>query len=73
MPSTTSEKNIERLEEIFTTHGLPLSVTSDNRPQFRSDVFERYFEGCGVEHRKTTPLCIPAKSHALGVRLTPAG
>ena len=56
MRSTTSEKIIERLEEIFTTHGLPLSVTSDNRPQFRSDVFQRYLEDCGVEHRKTTPV-----------------
>ena len=27
MRSTTSEKIFERLEEIFTTHGLPLSVT----------------------------------------------
>ena len=27
--STTSEKIIECLEETFTTHGLPLSVTSD--------------------------------------------
>ena len=53
MRSTTSEKIIE---EVFTTHGLPLSVTSDNGPQFRSDVFERYLEDCGVEHRKTTPL-----------------
>ena len=44
------------MEEVFTTHGLPLSVTSDNGPQFRSDVFERYLENCGVEHRKTTPL-----------------
>ena len=56
MRSTTSEKIIERLEEIFTTHGLPLSVTSDNGPQFRCDVFEQYLEGRGVEHRKTTPL-----------------
>ena len=56
MRSTTSEKIIERLEEIFTTHGLPLSVTSDNGSQFRSDVFERYLRGRGVEHRKTTPL-----------------
>ena len=56
MRSTTSEKIIERLEEIFTTHGLPLSVTRDNGPQFRSDVFERYLEDRGVEHRKTTPL-----------------
>ena len=50
MQSTTSEKIIERLEEIFTTHGLPLSVTSDNGPQFRSDVLERYLKGRGVEH-----------------------
>ena len=56
MRSTTSAKIIERLEEIFTTHGLPVSVTSDNGPQFRSDVFERYLEGRGVAHRKTTPL-----------------
>ena len=49
MGSTTSEKIIERLEEIFTTHGLPLSVTSDNGPQFRSDVLERYLKGRGVE------------------------
>ena len=56
MRSTTSEKIIERLEEIFTTYGLPLSVTSDNGPQFRSDVFERYLEDRGVEHPKTTPV-----------------
>ena len=56
MRSTTSEKIIERLEEIFTTHGLQLSVTSDNGPQFRSDVFKRYLKGRGAEHRKTTLL-----------------
>ena len=47
MWSTTSEKVIECLEETFTTHCLPLSVISDNGPQFRSDVFERYVEDCG--------------------------
>ena len=56
MWSTTSEKIIECLEETFTTHCLPLSVISDNGPQFRSDVFERYVEDCGVEHRKATLL-----------------
>ena len=56
MRSTTSEKIIERLEEIFTTQGLPVSVTSDNGPQFRSDVFEQYPEDRGVEHRKSTPV-----------------
>ena len=35
---------------------LPLSMTSDNGPQFCSDVFERYLEDCSIGHRKTTPL-----------------
>ena len=34
MRSTTSEKIIESLERIFMIHGLPISVTSDNGPQF---------------------------------------
>ena len=41
MHSTTSEKIIESLERIFMIHGLPLSVTSDNEPQFVSSMFER--------------------------------
>lgn len=56
MRSTTSEKVIECLEKIFTTHGLPQSLRSDNGPQFRSEVFEQYLENNGIEHRKTTPL-----------------
>ena len=49
MHSTPSEKIIESLERIFMIHGLPLSVTSDNGPQFVSRMFERYLEGCGIE------------------------
>ena len=56
MRSTTSERIIDSLERIFMIHGLQLSVTSVNRPQFVSGEFERYLEGCGIEHRKTTPL-----------------
>ena len=56
MRSTTSEKVIECLEKIFTTHGLPQSLRSDNGPQFRSEVLERHLEDDGVEHRKTIPL-----------------
>ena len=42
--STTSEKIIESLERIFMIHGLPLSVTSDNGPQFVSNEFEKYLD-----------------------------
>lgn len=50
MCSTTSAEIIKSLERILMIHVLPLSVTSDNRP------FERYLEGCGIEHTKTIPL-----------------
>ena len=56
MRFTTSDKIIDCLEKIFTTHSLPLSVASDNGPQFTSEVFEQYLEDCGIQHRKTTPL-----------------
>ena len=56
MRSTTSETIIESLEKVFMIHGLPLSVTSDNGSQFVSSEFERYLEGSGIKHRKTTPL-----------------
>ena len=32
MKSTTSTATIEKLREIFTTHGLPVTVVSDNSP-----------------------------------------
>lgn len=56
MRSTTSEKVIECLEKIFTTHGLPLSLRGDNGPQLSSDTFEQYLKNQGIEHRRTTPL-----------------
>ena len=56
MHSTTSEKIIASLKRISMIHGLPLSLTIDNGPQFVSNEFEKYLEDCGIEHRKTTPL-----------------
>ena len=44
------------LEKRFPTHGLPLSITSNNGPQFISEVVEQYFTNCGMENRKRTPL-----------------
>ena len=47
--STTSEK-------IFVTHGLPLSLRTDNDPQFTSEHSTKYLEKNGIERRRTTPL-----------------
>ena len=58
--SKTSKTIIECLGKAFTTHGLPLSIRSDNGPQFRPSVFEQYLESLDIEHRTTTPLWLQA-------------
>lgn len=55
MTSTTSEKIIDSLESIFSRHGLPVTIKSDNGPQFRSEQFRLYCEENGITHNKTTP------------------
>ena len=45
--STTSEKIVSMLSKIFVTHGLPLSLRSDNGPQFTSEHSTKYLEENG--------------------------
>ena len=50
-----AEVAVKRLENMFTTHGLPWTVTSDNGPHFVAEIFESFLQENGIEHRKTTP------------------
>lgn len=59
MTSIIASQIILRLEKIFAVHGLPVNITSDNRPQFRSEEFECYLVENGISHRKVTPLWAP--------------
>ena len=52
--STTTSKVIERLDEIFSRHGVPESLTSDNGPQFISTEFKVCMDYQGIQHRKVT-------------------
>jgi len=54
--TTTAEKVIKSLKQIFATHGLPYSITSDNGPQFTSEVFAEYLKDNDIVHHRTTPL-----------------
>jgi len=56
MKSTTSEKIVSMLSKIFVTHGLSLSLRTDNGSHFVSDYFKKYLEENGIKHRRTTPL-----------------
>jgi transposase InsO family protein len=50
------DRIIDSLENMFSRHGLPYTIRSDNGPQFTSKVFEQYVNDNDVKHRKTTPL-----------------
>ena len=56
MKSTTAEKTVKYLKEVFSVYGLPLSITTDNGPQFISDTFAEYMRENGIQHRRITPL-----------------
>ena len=54
--TTTADKIVRSLMKMFLTHGLPLSITTDNGPQFLSSVFQDFLVNQGIEHRRVTPL-----------------
>ncbi len=55
MKSTTTEKTQEALMKIFTPHGLPTTLVTDNGPQFTSREFKLFCEKRGIEHILTPP------------------
>ena len=55
MKSITTINLIGALEDIFSIHGLPFSISSDNGPQFKSSEFKNYLENNGIVHLKKTP------------------
>ena len=60
MQSTTTEKVIDRLADTFCRHGLPVTIKSDNGPQFKSVEFKEYCEQHGITHLKVTAKWAPA-------------
>ncbi|XP_053376976.1 uncharacterized protein K02A2.6-like [Mercenaria mercenaria] len=55
MKSITSSKIIESLDKMFVTYGLPISIRSDNAPNFKSEEFEDYLREHAIEHLTSTP------------------
>ena len=61
----TSPKIIASLNRMFTTCGLPLSITSDNGPQFISDEFKSFVLcACDIRHRRVTLIWSQANGEA---------
>ena len=54
--STAGKGTMAKLDRIFSTHGIPKVLKSDNGPPFFSEEFKTYVRERGIRHRKSTPL-----------------
>ena len=56
MKKVTSVKIIACFEKMFTTHGITISITCDNGPQFKNTEFKEYLRVSGIKLHNVTPL-----------------
>ena len=55
MTYTTTERNLKVLSVLFSVHGLPEQIVSDNEPQFVSAEFELCMKKNGIKHIRSAP------------------
>ena len=55
MNSTTATKTVEELRKLFSTHGLPEQLVSDNGPQFVAEEFRSFMRNNDIKHIRSTP------------------
>ena len=53
--STTSNTVIDAVKAVFSRHGIPESVRSDNGPQFSSHEFAKFAASYGFKHTTSSP------------------
>lgn len=64
LSSTSASAVITRMKSIFSRHGIPLVVHSDNGPQYSSQEFQRFAEEYGFHHTTSSPLYPKANGKA---------
>ena len=62
--STSASSIMPKLDRIFSTHGIPQVIRSDNGPPFTSKEINEYMRENGIDHRRITPLWPQANSEA---------
>ena len=56
MKSTTAERTIDVMREIFSRQGIPRELVSDNGPQFASREFAAFMKSNGIKHTLSAPF-----------------
>jgi transposase InsO family protein len=62
--TTAARGTIGKLDRIFSTHGIPKVLKSDNGPPFSSTEFKVFVQERGIRHQKSTPLWPQANAEA---------
>ncbi|XP_011883987.1 PREDICTED: uncharacterized protein K02A2.6-like [Vollenhovia emeryi] len=60
--STTTQATISIMEELFATYGVPVTIVSDNGPQFTSMEFKLFLQKSGVKFHKFIAPYHPASN-----------
>lgn len=55
VPSTSAEATIKVLRTLFSTHGIPEHIVSDNGSGFASQDFALFLNENGIRHTRTSP------------------
>lgn len=56
LSDTTAERVVAHVKAMFSRHGIPMTVISDNGPQFTSKCFKDFAEKYGFNHITSSPL-----------------
>jgi hypothetical protein len=62
--STNAAGVISAMEKMFSTHGIPDTIRTDNGPPFNSKVFKEFSKRIGFQTQKVTPLWPQANGQA---------
>ena len=55
LKDTSSSTVIKKLKKIFSCHGIPQKLCSDNGPEFKSKEFQRFAMQWDIKHKTSSP------------------
>ena len=53
--STRASTVLPKLDKMFSVHGIPDTIISDNGPPFNGDEYARYLKALGIQAKFLTP------------------
>ena len=51
----TSKNTITTMKDVFSRHGIPSELVTDNGSQYKSNIFRKFAKEWGLEHNTSSP------------------